>query len=106
MEPLQSGSQAVHRKSRYFVHSVSTRVLEVRYSCYYVLLVIGMEEFPMLEMPFFLSKTDRIQISQNSRHFESRSSLHASIFYYFGGNLTVLRKMQETEQAWNEKGKE
>ena len=29
-------SRAVHQKSRYFVHSVSTRVLEVRYSCYYV----------------------------------------------------------------------
>ena len=26
--------------SRYFVHSVSTRVLEVRYSCYYILLII------------------------------------------------------------------
>ena len=43
VEPLQSGSlahvqsRAVHRKSRYFVHSVSTRVLE--YSCYYVLLI-------------------------------------------------------------------
>ena len=39
VEPLQSGSissRAVHRNSRYFVHSVSTRVLEVRYSCYYV----------------------------------------------------------------------
>ena len=34
-----TSSRAVHRKSRYFVHSVSTRVLEVRYSCYYVLLV-------------------------------------------------------------------
>ena len=46
VEPLQSGSQAhmqVHQKSHYFVHSVSTRVLEVRYSCYYVLLVIPTE---------------------------------------------------------------
>ena len=48
VEPLQSGSlahvqsRAVHRKSRYFVHSVSTRVLEVRYFCYYVLFVILM----------------------------------------------------------------
>ena len=27
--------------SRYFVHSVSTRVLEVRYSCYYILLILS-----------------------------------------------------------------
>ena len=33
-------SRAVHRKSRYFIHSVSMRVLEVRYSCYYVLLLL------------------------------------------------------------------
>ena len=33
-------SRAVPWKSSYFVHSVSTLVLEVRYSCYYVLLVI------------------------------------------------------------------
>ena len=32
-------SRAIPRKSRYFVHSISTRVLEVRYSCYYVLLI-------------------------------------------------------------------
>ena len=34
-------SRAVPRKSRYFVHSVSTQVSEVRYSCYYVLLIIA-----------------------------------------------------------------
>ena len=26
--------------SRYFVHSVSKQVLEVRYSCYYILLIL------------------------------------------------------------------
>ena len=45
VEPLQSWSQAhvqyIDEVTHYFVHSVSTQVLEVRYFCYYVLLTVS-----------------------------------------------------------------
>ena len=48
-------SRAVPRKSRYFVHSVSTRILEVRYSCYYVLLMLAMLNTCQLAAKHWLS---------------------------------------------------
>ena len=48
-------SRAAHQKSHYFVHSVSTQVLEVRYSCYYVLLILPARYQRSFKLPLVIT---------------------------------------------------
>ena len=58
-------SRAVPQKSRYFVHSVSTRVLEVRYSCYYVLLVLLFANYSIIIMLHLFKQYPHFRSSYN-----------------------------------------